>query len=1529
MKSEILLALPFNQPWFCPAAIWNSDGITFADQSIVGSDPYAIFVNTNNTIYVANRENSTILIWHEESVNPIKIISGSFIDPSSLFVTSNGDIYIDDGFKNGRVERWIVETNTFVTVMNVSSRCDGLFVDINDTLYCSMYLEDQVMKRSLNDPLMTSNCVAAGTGIEGSASNELDGPGGIFVDVNFDLYVADCGNDRIQLFQLGESNGITVAGSESLKPTTELYYPTAITLDAEKYLFIVDNNNHRIVGSSLNGFQCLVGCYGMGSQSNQLNSPLSFSFDRSGNMFITDTSNSRIQKFEYLEESCVDNSLLIKSMYSSSLTPNSSIYFQECSELGSYYEAIQMNVTITGYYAFLINSEMKTMGAYIYTNNFNPFDVSKNVLSHSGDSDNQGQFKITAALQANMIYVVVITTSSRNLTENVSIQVSGPNCIDFNRICSPSAMRKPYLSTVQSNYSSELTMNSQTYSRDCRESNYYYQTIRVNIVENAYYALSSDSTMDTYGYIYKDDFNPLNPFENLLSQNYRSCSYEDFNFIVYLHSDTKYILVVTTSSPNKTGKFSILTSGPNNITLDPYTQSLTNCFIGQKCQFYKKSIGVTLDDILRDQTRPNITMTDQTILVKINAALTMIMFIGALSLNQPKFPPSPIWDSNGITFADQSIVGSNPYAIFVNTNNTIYVANRENSTIVIWHKESVNPTKIITGNFIEPRSLFVASNGDIYIGDSFKNGRIQRWIIETNTFVTVMNVSSRCDGLFVDINNTLYCSMYLEDQVVKISLNDPLMTSNSIAAGTGIKGSASNELDSPGGIFVDVNLDLYVTDCENNRVQLFQLGESNGITVAGSESLNPTITLNCPKGIILDSEKYLFIVDLGNSRIVGSSMHGFRCLVGCYGEGSQSNQLDYPFSFSFDHSGNMFVTDRWNDRIQKFLLMNDSFALSFNQPRFSPTPIWNSNGITFANRSIVGSNPYAIFVNTNNTIYVANRENSTIIIWHKQSVNPTKIIHGNFTDPFSLFVTPNGDIYIDDGDQNGRVQRWRAETDAFAMVMNVSSRCDGLFVDIYDTLYCSIFHDDQVVKRSLSDPMMLSNRVAAGTGFEGSDSDELDGPGGIFVDVNLDLYVTDCENNRVQLFQLGESNGITVAGSESLNPTITLDCPNGIILDAEKYLFIVDLKNHRIVGSDLNGFRCLAGCYRLGSQSNQLYNPFSFSFDHSGNMFVTDQLNHRIQKFLLMNDSFALSFNQPRFCPTAIWNSNGITFADQSIVGSDPYAIFVNTNNTIYVANGEDNTIVIWHEESVNPTKIIHGNFTNPSSLFVTPNGDIYIDDGDQNGRVQRWRAETDAFAMVMNVSSRCDGLFVDIYDTLYCSMYLEDQVVKRSLNDPMMLSNRVAAGTGFEGSDSDELDGPGGIFVDVNLDLYVADCYNDRVQLFQLGESNGITVAGRKSLNPPLDCPNGIVLDVKKYLFIVDTGNHRIVGSGVNGFRCLVGCYGEGSQSTQLDHPFSFSFDHSGNMFVTDRWNDRIQKFEYLEELCEDEGGNEAPKGF
>jgi len=49
-------------------------------------------------------------------------------------------------------------------------------------------------------------------------------------------------NGRIQLFRLNQRNGST-------KLTIKLIYPTGIVLDGDQYLFIVDQGNHRIIGS--------------------------------------------------------------------------------------------------------------------------------------------------------------------------------------------------------------------------------------------------------------------------------------------------------------------------------------------------------------------------------------------------------------------------------------------------------------------------------------------------------------------------------------------------------------------------------------------------------------------------------------------------------------------------------------------------------------------------------------------------------------------------------------------------------------------------------------------------------------------------------------------------------------------------------------------------------------------------------------------------------------------------------------------------------------------------------------------------------------------------------------------------------------------------------------------------------------------------------------------------------------------------------------------------------------------------------
>ncbi|CAF4301890.1 unnamed protein product, partial [Adineta steineri] len=221
--------------------------------------------------------------------------------------------------------------------------------------------------------------------------------------------------------------------------------------------------------------------------------------------------------------------------------------------------------------------------------------------------------------------------------------------------------------------------------------------------------------------------------------------------------------------------------------------------------------------------------------------------------------------------------------------------------------------------------MFVTINHDIYIDNSLENGRVDKWISETETWVTVMYVKSQCYGLFVDINNTLYCSLIHEHKVVKRWLDNDDINTLTTVVDTGKYGPSSNILNEPHGIFVDTNFDLYVADARNNRIQLFPLGDLNGKTVAGDGSTDITIKLYHPSGIILDGDKYLFIVDRDRHRIIGSDMNGFRCLVGCScSPGSTSDHLHYPFILSFDIVGNIFVTDTFNNRIQKFILLTNS-----------------------------------------------------------------------------------------------------------------------------------------------------------------------------------------------------------------------------------------------------------------------------------------------------------------------------------------------------------------------------------------------------------------------------------------------------------------------------------------------------------------------------------------------------------------------------------------------------------------------------
>ncbi|CAF1279357.1 unnamed protein product [Adineta ricciae] len=223
---------------------------------------------------------------------------------TNLFVTLNGDIYFENGGENGRIEKFTSNSTNSSFVAQFSGNCFGLFIDIRNNLYCSLRHEHRVVKIMLDDDIRIVITIAGTVNKTGSRPYELNQPWGIFVDANFNLYVADHQNNRIQVFPHGKMNGTTATGKNSLTNLT-LYHPTDVILDGERDLYIADNRNHRIVRLRNGWYECIVGCSGQsGSASDRLNISYSVRFDSVGNLYVADERNRRIQKFGISGNSC-------------------------------------------------------------------------------------------------------------------------------------------------------------------------------------------------------------------------------------------------------------------------------------------------------------------------------------------------------------------------------------------------------------------------------------------------------------------------------------------------------------------------------------------------------------------------------------------------------------------------------------------------------------------------------------------------------------------------------------------------------------------------------------------------------------------------------------------------------------------------------------------------------------------------------------------------------------------------------------------------------------------------------------------------------------------------------------------------------------------------------------------------------------------------------------------------------------------------------------------------------------------------
>jgi hypothetical protein len=176
--------------------------------------------------------------------------------------------------------------------------------------------------------------------------------------------------------------------------------------------------------------------------------------------------------------------------------------------------------------------------------------------------------------------------------------------------------------------------------------------------------------------------------------------------------------------------------------------------------------------------------------------------------------------------------------------------------------------------------------------------------------------------IYVDAGTNVYLSDYANSRITKWSVS--ASTGTLLAGNNGI-GSGLNQFNAQWGMYVDsASTNMYIADRANQRVLQWFPGASTGTVVAGvTGSAGSTATLlNNPGAVLFDSAGYMYVLDALNYRvqrfIVGNTA-GTTILS--FTTGSASNQLSasaFPYLMSFDTTGNLYLGDFGNNRIQSY-----------------------------------------------------------------------------------------------------------------------------------------------------------------------------------------------------------------------------------------------------------------------------------------------------------------------------------------------------------------------------------------------------------------------------------------------------------------------------------------------------------------------------------------------------------------------------------------------------------------------------------
>ncbi|MBL7082594.1 MAG: SUMF1/EgtB/PvdO family nonheme iron enzyme [Candidatus Aminicenantes bacterium] len=278
------------------------------------------------------------------------------------------------------------------------------------------------------------------------------------------------------------------------------------------------------------------------------------------------------------------------------------------------------------------------------------------------------------------------------------------------------------------------------------------------------------------------------------------------------------------------------------------------------------------------------------------------------------------------------------------------------------------------------------------------------------------------------------------------------------------------------------------------------------------------------------------------------------------------------------------------------------------------------------------------------------------------------------------------------------------------------------------------------------------------------------------------------------------------------------------------------------------GYEYLSQWGLYGTLDGYFNEPAGIAIDSSGNVYVADRYNHRVQKFA-SNGSYVTK-----------WGSYGTGNSNFD----EPWGIAVNNSSEyVYVADYYNHRVQKFTSDGTYVSQwgnngTANGQFNNPAGIAVDSSGYVYVADSGNN-RIQKFTSDG---GYVRNWGSygAGDGQFdfpTGIGVGSSGNVYVVDQQNHRIQKFSSIGSYLDQWGS--SGSGDGEFSYPTGIAVDNSGNVYVSDSLNDRIQKFR-SDGTFVTKWGSYgSGNGQFDWPDGVAVDSSGYVYVSDIYNYRI----------------------------------------------------------------------